>query len=102
MKAKGCPILKVAGVSCDNAGYNKWTNAKEAKRIADICTNCPYDHCVFDEDNKKQIKLENTLLDLTGRAYLTSRQVKRLKEVQCELEEMNGEEHYEHQAKPCG
>ena len=99
MNLKECPLLKEAGVCCSNAGISlndvgRWKHPEKAKRIADVCLNCSYSKCVFekrDKEEKKRERLENTLLDLMGRAFLTNRQVKKLQEVQRKLEEMNGD-----------
>ena len=100
MNLQECSLLKEAGISVYEIGVPcnniyKWKHPEEAKRIADVCLNCPYPKCVFekrDKEDTKRIRLENTLLDLMGRAFLNDRQVKRLQEVQRKLEEMNGQE----------
>ena len=93
MNPQECPVLQKAGVSYTNASYGKRKNLAESNRIKELCLNCPYPKgCIYDEESKKRKRLENTLLDLMGRAFLTNRQVKKLQEVQRKLEEMDGQE----------
>ena len=94
MNPQECPILKNAGVNITDAGYGSWRDQEEANKVKELCLECPYDKCIFDEDSEKRHRLEKSLLHFMEKKRLDGRQRKRLQEVQQKLEEMNSKENH--------
>ena len=63
MKARGCPILKIAGIDEANSGAG-----------ISICTKCPLPHCIYNNkaihiNGKDLVGFINFLIDIIREHY---------------------------------